>query len=156
MSQPCGKRKVLGQSVSYPEGKVIRTEESERTVPACSGSAWMWTTGGGAPASFSHPWGKVVGEDATGGRDGPDDRGVVGAPGVRALRPFCTTRPTPRTIFSPDTSVCYRIRPPFRGCLRPDRVWRTEGDMGAHGRRSLPLDRDGAQNCASDPGSTET
>ena len=77
---------MLGQSVSYPEGKVIRTEESERTVPACSGSAWMWTTGGGAPASFSHPWGKVVGEDATGGRDGPDDRGVVGAPGVRALR----------------------------------------------------------------------
>ena len=155
MSQPCGKRKVLGQSVSYPEGKVIRTEESERTVPACSESAWMWTTGGGAPNSFSHPWGKVMGEDATGGRDGPDDRGVVGAPGVRALRPFCTTRPTHRTSSHP-TRLFVTNTAPSRGCLRPDRVWRTEGDMGAHGRRSLPLDRDGAQNCASDPGSTET
>ena len=55
----------------------------------------------------------------TGGRDGPDDRGVVGAPGVRALRPFCTTRPTHRTIFSPDTSVCYRIRHPPGAAFAP-------------------------------------
>ena len=27
-----------------------------------------WTTGGGAPDSFSHPWGKVVGEDGREGR----------------------------------------------------------------------------------------
>ena len=80
----------------------------------------MWTTGGGAPDSFSHPWGKVVGEDATGGRDGPDDRGVVGDPCVLALRSVLHDPPhSSDNIFSPDTSACYRIRHPPGAAFAP-------------------------------------